>query len=240
MAECQFITHEVVRGDTLYRLAKKYKTTVPLILLANPGVEPYNLQIGTKLKICQGNQIPQRPSMDEIEMASDLDRRWMQYIGWLKMYLNSLSQPVDRQREAARKTEQAADRIVDVFGVFYPDAMIERLREHFARGYTLDLMSYANATNNRDTMAAEQFEERIEEHAESIAKLLSQYNRYYNEERIEEALEEAPEVIEQIVIAMRNEDNMQEFSGFETLYEWAGSVAAYLAEGLRREFYREG
>ena len=240
MAECQFITHEVVRGDTLYRLAKKYKTTVPLILLANPGVEPYNLQIGTKLKICRGNQIPQRPSMDEIEMASDLDRRWMQYIGWLKTYLNSLSQPVDRQREAARKTEQAADRIVDVFGVFYPDAMIENLREHFARGYTLDLMSYANATNNRDTMAAEQFEERIEEHAESVAKLLSQYNRYYNEERIEETLEEAPEVIEQIVIAMRNEDNMQEFSGFETLYEWAGNIAAYLSEGLRREFYREG
>lgn len=240
MAECQFITHEVVRGDTLYRLAKQYKTTVPLILLANPEVEPYNLQIGTNLRICKGNQMMERPTMDEIEMAGDLDRRWMQYIGWLEMYLSSLSQPVDRQREAAQKAEQAAGRIVDVIGVFYPEAMTERLREHFVRGYTLDLLSYANATNNRDTMAAEQFEERVEEHAEAIAKLLSQYNRFYDAERIEEALEEAPEVIEQIVMAMRNGDNMQEFSGVETLYEWAGPVAVYLAEGLRREFYREG
>ncbi len=240
MTECQMITHEIVRGDTLYRLAQKYRTTVPLILLANPGVDPYNLRVGTRLQICRGNQFTEKPSMDEIQMRGDLDRGMMQYTGWLKVYLRALSQSAARQRDAAQKAEQAANRIVDVFAVFYPETVTTRLREYFARGYTRDVMSYANAINNRDTQAAEQFEESVSEHAEEVAALLAQYNRYYNKERIEEALEQLPEVAEQIVLAMRSGDVAQEFAGFEQMDTWAGQVADYLAEGLRREFYREG
>lgn len=240
MAECQMITHEIVRGDTLYRLAQKYRTTVPLILLANPGVDPYNLQIGTRLNICKGNQVSERPSMDEIQMTGDLDKRIMQYIGWLKVYLLALAGSASRQREAAQRAEAAAGSIVDVFAAFYPEAMISRLREHFGRGYTLDVLSYANALNNRDTQAAEQFEERVSEHAENIAELLAQYNRYYNRDRIEDVLDELPEYMQQVVLAMRGEDDMAEFVGFNRLDDWAGNVATYLSDGLRREFYREG
>lgn len=240
MAECQFITHEIVKGDTLYRLAKKYRTTVPLILLANPGVNPYNLQVGTRLRICRGNQSVQRPSMDEIQMAGDMGKLWMQYAGWLKLYFESLSQPVDRQREVAQRTEQAAGRIVDVFGLFYPEAMVDKLREAFARGYTLDLLSFANAANNRDTMAQEQFEERVEAHAGTVAALLAQYNRHYDKDELEEKLEQSPEVAEKIVPALRNGDQMAKFDGYEQLDEWAADLAVDLAEGLRKEFYREG
>ena len=51
--KCQMTVHEIQKGDTLYKLAKQYKTTVPLILLANPGVNPYNLRVGDKLNICE-------------------------------------------------------------------------------------------------------------------------------------------------------------------------------------------
>ena len=240
MEECQMITHEIVRGDTLYRLAKKYRTTVPLILLANPGVDPYNLQIGTKLKICKGNQVVEKPSMDEIQLIGDMYGATLQYVGWLKQYLMSLSQSAARQREAAQQVSGAADKVVDIFALFYPEAMITKLREHFVRGYTLDMMSYANATNNRDTQAAEDFEDKVSQHADEVARLLAQYNRFYSEERIENALAELPEVAEEIVLAMRSGDMMGEFEGFRKMDQWAVGVADYLAEGLRREFYREG
>lgn len=240
MAECQKVIHEIGRGDTLYRLAQKYRTTVPMILLENPGVDPYNLQIGTKLTICTGKQMPQKPSMDELQMTGDLDRRMQQFVGWLKVYLLSLGDSASRQRDAAQRVEAAANKVVDVFEVFYPEAMIRSLREHFVRGYTLDAMSYANAQNNRDTQAAEEFEERVSEHAEDVAKLLAQYNRYYEAERIEDALNQLPEVLDRVVLAMRSGDVMAEFAAYETMDEWAGEVAAYLARGVRREFYREG
>lgn len=240
MAECQMITHEIVRGDTLYRLAQKYRTTVPMILLENPGVDPYNLQVGKRLTICSGRQMPQKPSMDELQMTGDLDRRMQQYVGWLKIYLLSLGDTASRQRDAAQRVEAAANKVVDIFEVFYPDAVIRSLREHFVRGYALAVMSYANAQNNRDTQAAEEFEEQISRHAEEVAKLLAQYNRYYEEDRIEDALEQLPEVIDRIIPAMRSGDDMAEFAAYENMDEWAGGVADYLASGLRREFYREG
>lgn len=240
MAECQKVIHEIGRGDTLYRLAQKYRTTVPMILLENPGVDPYNLQIGAKLTICRGRQMPQKPSMDELQMTGDLDRRMQQFAGWLKIYLLSLADTASRQRDAAQRVEAAANKVVDVFEVFYPETMIRSLREHFVRGYTLDAMSYANAQNNRDTQAAEEFEERISDHAEEVAKLLAQYNRYYEKDRIEESLEELPKVLDRVVLAMRSGDVSAEFAAYETMDEWSGAVADYLARGLRREFYREG
>ncbi len=43
--------HTVVSGDTYYRLAQRYNTTVEAIRAANPGVNPDNLQIGQRICI---------------------------------------------------------------------------------------------------------------------------------------------------------------------------------------------
>ena len=49
----QFI-HTIQQGDTLYTLAQRFNTTVEKLLELNPGVEIYNLQIGTGLIVCPG------------------------------------------------------------------------------------------------------------------------------------------------------------------------------------------
>jgi LysM repeat protein len=38
--------YRIVKGDTLYRLAQRFNTSVQAILDANPGIDPNNLQIG--------------------------------------------------------------------------------------------------------------------------------------------------------------------------------------------------
>ena len=62
------IVHTIQQGDSLYRLARQYDTTVTELILGNPGVNPYNLQIGMKLQICPGRgyegtdtDVPARP-----------------------------------------------------------------------------------------------------------------------------------------------------------------------------------
>jgi LysM repeat protein len=42
----------IQKGDTLFKLAQKYNTTVDAILALNPGIDPKNLQVGQRIKIC--------------------------------------------------------------------------------------------------------------------------------------------------------------------------------------------
>lgn len=48
------IVYTVQAGDSLYKLSRQYRTTVTELILGNPGVNPYNLQVGMKLSICPG------------------------------------------------------------------------------------------------------------------------------------------------------------------------------------------
>ncbi|MBM7854614.1 LysM repeat protein, partial [Desulfohalotomaculum tongense] len=48
--------YKVKAGDTYYKLAQKYNTTVEAIMNANPGVDPNNLQIGQT--ICIPGTVP--------------------------------------------------------------------------------------------------------------------------------------------------------------------------------------
>ena len=48
------ISYRVQKGDSLYKLAKQFHTTVTELILLNSGVNPYNLQTGMRLTICPG------------------------------------------------------------------------------------------------------------------------------------------------------------------------------------------
>lgn len=240
MATCQNITHEIERGDTLYRLAQRYRTTVPLILLANPGLNPNNLQVGSTIKICQGNQFMEQPSLDEIQLTGDMSKALLQYVGWLKMYLVSLTQSVDRQMEVSQRVRQIPGRIMDIFDVFYPTSMTNNRRERQLLDYTVNLMSYANAVKNRDTDAEKKFEAAASENAEELAELLADNNNNYNKKRLEDWFEELMELVQIAVTDAKNGNQMAEFDSYDKMDQWASIVAMYLSDGLRKGFYREG
>ena len=42
----EFIQYTIQPGDNLWDLAEEYGTTVDDIMAANPGIDPYNLQVG--------------------------------------------------------------------------------------------------------------------------------------------------------------------------------------------------
>ena len=61
------IVYTVQEGDSLYQLSRRFDTTVTELILGNPGVNPYNLQVGMRLNICPGEEYdgPQMPGMND-------------------------------------------------------------------------------------------------------------------------------------------------------------------------------
>ncbi len=54
--ECppSYIVYVVQSGDTLWKIARRYNTTVDQLINANPDIDPHNLQIGQKICVPKG------------------------------------------------------------------------------------------------------------------------------------------------------------------------------------------
>ena len=72
-----FIRHTIQPGDTLYGIASFYGVSIASILLANPGINPYNLVVGTH--ICIPSPCPAGYRTHVVEPGDTLNRIAVQY-----------------------------------------------------------------------------------------------------------------------------------------------------------------
>ncbi len=82
------IIHVVQQGDTLYDLANMYGTTVQNIINTNPGINPYNLQIGSRLYIysaCNQN-MNCCISQNQVKLLNEMNLVWEQHIMWTRCF----------------------------------------------------------------------------------------------------------------------------------------------------------
>ena len=68
-----YTIHTIVSGDTLFRLAIAYNTTVNRIMAANPNINPYALRIGSRIVIPSGEIVPTNISYNYDIMQSNIN-----------------------------------------------------------------------------------------------------------------------------------------------------------------------
>ena len=134
---CRTVIHVVQPGDTYYRLAQRYQTTVPDIIMRNPGVNPYNLQVGTRLRICSG-QTENPLQKDEMDLNNDMREVWAQHGFWGTLYLLSLYYALPNAEAVLERLQESPKHIAEVFGKFYSQEMVNQLtsllQEHVQLG----------------------------------------------------------------------------------------------------------
>ena len=128
MAFCRTVIHIIQPGDSFYKLAQKYRTTVPDIMMRNPGVNPYNLQVGGKLYICSG--VGQNDMQEEeLKVNNEMRMAWMQHIYWELLYQSAVIHDLPNRKATENRLLETAEQIAAVFAPFYSENKINRLTE---------------------------------------------------------------------------------------------------------------
>ena len=245
------IEHTVEAGDTLYRLSRKYKTTVSSIILSNPRINPYNLQIGMKIEICPGSEYT-RPEMPGNEGNSGTSNNngkgnlkelmrmaWLNHTYLLRMLLVSMTADLPDQQELVTALIDNAEEIADLFGRYYPENTVRSLRDLLVRHVELTGGLITQEKEGRTKDAAEQVR-RLNENADRIAELLASATPEYEESALKEMFRMHVDLTGQEIserIAGNYEKDLQTFWNIQRQII---TMADYLASGLETEAKASG
>lgn len=241
----QKVQYTIRRGDNLYQLSRYFQTTVQEILALNPGIDPYNLQIGRSIIICPGEQFvsqafpsdpPACPNTSmQFNLLGDMREAWIQHIYWTRLLLISIANRLaDQGATTARLLENPAD-IAAIFANFYSPATagtIEQLlTEHLTIGSDL-----ITALRDDQTAEAEALTRRWYQNADQLAEALSSINPFYSIDEVQRMLYDHLDLTTQEVEARLANDFEVDIAAFNRVEQEALSMADYFSSGIMRQF----
>lgn len=188
-------------GDSLYQLARQFHTTVTELILGNPGVNPYNLQIGMRLNICPGE------SYDESMPSSA--RPAMPMIPGMP---NNRPNIPGMNEETESERENAVENLTQEMRLAWLDLI------YWTRMY---LMSVSAGTNDQQDI-----EERVLQAADEITDVFADFLPIATTRQLRNLLMEHVELTNEL-IRMSKEGDVENYDAL--IKEWYGN-ANQLAE----------
>lgn len=224
------ITHVVERGDTIYLLAKSYDTTVPEILMKNPGINPYNLQVGSTLYICR-KEDGETTQMGEMELNQNLRKLWEQLSYWIRMYILSVAGNMADGDSVKGQLEKIPVEMGNAFEKYYPPEVADRLRQALM-DLTDGIITLVPTVKDGEAADTDQLEVRLEQDVANLAELLSNMNINYNREDLERELGEYLMLTKREIVARLSGEYADDVDTFNEVERQGLRLADYLANGI--------
>lgn len=233
---CRTIFHVVQQGDTFYRLAQRYQTTVPDIIMRNPGVNPYNLQVGTRLRICTGYE-DDRHHPEAMELNNDMRKAWSMHNLWDTMFMISLFNALENTDAVQKRLMQTPEDIAAVFERFYSMPIVNQLKQMLEEHVRL-AEELTAAMNNNNMEQAAQLENQLNQNADQIARMLANTNAKYDYEELRRMLRMHLDLMKNSMMAELNGNHDEAVRLIDENEEQLMQLADVLTEGLMEQFYQ--
>lgn len=236
MDYCKTIFHVVQPGDSLYRLAQRYQTTVPDIIMRNPGINAYNLQVGSRLRICPGFESGEmRP--EQRELNNDMRQAWSQHNFWGNMFLVSLFHTLENLDAVKMRLEQSPEDIAAVFQSFYANPTVTQIRNLLAEHVRL-AGEMASAMKNGNMERSTQLETQLNQNADQMARLLANANSNYDYEELRRMMRNHLNLMQDTMTSELSGDHNEAVRMMGENEDQLMDMADVLTEGLVQQFYR--
>ncbi len=236
MDYCRTTFHVVQQGDTFYRLAQRYHTTVPDIIMRNPGINPYNLQVGTRLRICAGYE-NNSGHPEQMELNNDMRKAWSQHNFWDAMFKTSLMNSLDNTDAVQKRLMQTPEEIASVFAKFYPQSTVNQLQKLLEEHVRL-AGEYTAAHNNGSMERAEQVENQMYQNVDQIARMLANANSKYDYEELRRMMRRHLDLMKNSMMADRNGEHGEAVRMMDENTALLMDLSDALTNGLVEQFYQ--
>ena len=241
----QQLTYLVRQGDNLYQLARYYQTTVSDILSQNPNIDTYNLQIGSTLTICPGenfqtlpyNSVPAAcPSPEKhVNLINSMRLAWSQHVYWIRLLLISIAEKLSDQDAVTARLLQNPNDIARIFAGYYPadiaKTIARLLTEHLQIGAQL-----ITALRDGKTAQANALNHEWYINADKMAKAFSSISPYYELDMMRDMLYRHLELTTGEVTMRLARNYSEDIKAFDAVEQEALSMADMFSSGIMRQF----
>ncbi len=228
------IAHVIMRGDTIYLLAKKYGTTVPEILMKNPGVNPYNLQIGSTLYICRNEENGGSNGVNGTELNSVLRRLWEQLSFWIRLYLLSQMNGAKDEEVVEEQLKRIPVEMGEVFADYYPPEVASQLQQELMQ-FVMQIAELISVVKDGEADEADLLEVRLEQNVKKLSEILSNLNINYDRAELERELGEYLMLTKREIVARLSEEYADDVDTFNEVERQGLKLADYLSVGIERQ-----
>ena len=238
-------TYIIERGDNLYQIARHYQTTVRDILTLNSNVDPYNLQIGSELIICPGENYQPKPETPDspacpdasklLTLTNEMRLRWSQHVYWTRLLIVSIAERLGDLDATTRRLMRNPGDIADIFARYYPPQAAVRiaqlLTEHLQIGAEL-----ITALRDGDTAKAQTLNAQWYANADQMADAFSGISPYYGRQAMREMLYRHLDLTKQEVAMRLSRNYTADTKAFDAVEEEAMVMADMFTSGIIRQF----
>ena len=234
------LLHTLKQGDSLYKIAKYYKTTVPMLLSLNPRINPYNLQAGNKITVCPGETfaLQAHTPLDhaaQFTLLSDMRVAWEQHVYWTRMLLLSISEMLKDQHDVTARLLKNPSDIAKIFALYYSPSAAKTveilLAEHLQLGAELITALRDNDSTQSDSLMRQWYI-----NADQMSEFLSSINPYYNHDNVRKMLYTHLDLTTQEVSSRLAGKYPDDIDFFDKVEQKALEMADFFSNGIMRQF----